>query len=285
MRKDVIYAESPAWRAVIERADQIIGGAECRIVKDEGRTRAGVITIEGMPPAFIKRTAVPSRGRGMAARAFGSRARRALGGAQILRAARILHPRPLAAMDLTEGGAVRASYLLCEALTDADTLSRFALGPRGVKARDARRRRRILDAVAREVRRMHDAGVYTLDLQETNVMVAGGEAGAFRVYFIDLEDIRRARSVSWNRRMLNLVHLDRSIGRFLCRAARLAFLYSYLGSRPERGDARRIVREITALRAEVERRHARRAGRRAGASQPRAAGTTRSRAQRNPAAS
>jgi Lipopolysaccharide kinase (Kdo/WaaP) family len=283
MRKDVIYAESAAWRALIERADEILGGAGCRIVKDEGRTRAGVITVEGMPPAFIKRTTIASRGRGLAARAFGSRARRALSGAQILRAARIPHPRPLAAMDLTEGGAVRASYLASEALVGADTLSRFALGARGVKARDARRRRRILDAVAREVRRMHDAGVYTLDLQETNVMVAEGDGGGFRVYFIDLEDIRRARSVSWKRRMLNLVHLDRSIGRFLCRAARLAFLYSYLGSKPERAEGRRIVREIIALRGEVERRHARRPAGNTGGSQPRAARIARTR--RNQAAS
>ncbi len=284
MRMDVIYAESAAWRAVIERADEILAGAECRIVKDEGRTRAGIVVLKGMPPAFIKRTTISSRGHGIAARALGSRARRALGGAQILRAARIPHPRPLAAMDLTEGGAVRASYLVSVALVGADTLSRFALGPRGVKGRDARRRRRILDAVAREVRRMHDAGVYTLDLQETNVMVAEDETGGFRVYFIDLEDIRRARSVSWQRRMLNLVHLDRSIGRFLCRAARLAFLYSYLGSRPDRGEVRRIVGEIGAIRAAVEGRHARRAARRAGGSELRAAGTARAHPQQYPAA-
>lgn len=271
MRKDVIYAESAEWRAMIERADELMDSASCRIVKDEARTRAGIVTVEGMPPVFIKRTAVPTRGRGIAARAFGSRARRALRGARILAAARIPHPRPLAAMDLTEGGAVRASYLMSEAMVDGDTLSRFALGPRGIKGRDARRRRRILDAVAREVRRMHDAGVYTLDLQETNVMVAEGTApGEYRVCFIDLEDIRRARSVSWNRRKLNLVHLDRSIGRFLCRAARLAFLYSYLGAKPGRGDARRIVRELTAMREDVARRHARR---RAAASRSHAAAT------------
>jgi hypothetical protein len=188
-------------------------------------------------------------------------------------------------MDVTEGGAVRASYLIAEALVGADTLSRFALGPGGIKGRDARRRRRILDAVARQVRRMHDAGVYTLDLQETNVMVAAGDGGEFRVYFIDLEDIRSAHRVSWKRRMLNLVHLDRSIGRFLCRAARLAFLYEYLREKPARDDARRIVREILAIRAEVERRHARRTAGRATLSPPGALRATRSRRDHSPAAS
>jgi hypothetical protein len=270
MRKDVIFAESSAWRAAIGRAEELLASPGCRIVKDEGSTRAGIIALDGLPPAFVKRTEIASRGRGIAARALGSRARRALAGARILDSAGLPHPKPLAAMDLMRGGAVRASYFISEALIGADTLSRFALGPRGVKARDARRRRRILDSVARAVRNMHDAGVYTLDLQETNVMVADDGAGGFRIYFIDLEDIRRAAIVSWRRRMLNLVHLDRSIGRFLCRAARLAFLYAYLGSRPDRSEARRIVGELLELRDEVERRHARRAAGRAAAPRSRA---------------
>jgi hypothetical protein len=52
----------------------------------------------------------------------------------------------------------------------------------------------------------------------------------------------------------NLVHLDRSIGRFLCRAARLDFLYSYLGHRPDRTSARRIVSEIISARHAIDRR-------------------------------
>ncbi|MGB6089958.1 MAG: lipopolysaccharide kinase InaA family protein, partial [Candidatus Binataceae bacterium] len=158
-------------------------------------------------------------------------------------------------------GAVRASYLISEALLEADSLSRFALGPGEVKGRDARRRRRILAAVAREVKRMHDAGIYTRDLQETNVMVADDGAEGFRVWFIDLEDFRRERGnggVSRERRIRNLVHLDRSIGRFLCRAARLAFLYDYLGARPERGEARRMVRDILAMRSRIDSGRARR---------------------------
>jgi hypothetical protein len=146
-----------------------------------------------------------------------------------------------------------------EALLDGDTLSRFALGPGQIKGRDARRRRRILDNVARQIRRIHDARLYTRDLQETNVMVADDEGQGFRVWFLDLEDFRRLRRLGWPQRARNLIHLDRSIGRFLCRAARLAFLYAYLGGKPARADARRIVRELLVLRAQMDRRHARRA--------------------------
>jgi tRNA A-37 threonylcarbamoyl transferase component Bud32 len=113
------------------------------------------------------------------------------------------------------------------------------------------RRIAIFRAVAREVRRMHDAGIYTRDLQETNIFVGEAPAGGFRVSFLDLEDFRRIRRVTDRRRWTNLVHLDRSVGRFMSRAARLDFLYAYLGGRPQREDARRIVREIVALKIAV----------------------------------
>src|ERR1700684_4382061 len=181
--------------------------------------------------------------RGMIARIGGSRAKRSLAGAAMLEQHGLAHPEPLAAMDSYKAGAIRASYLVSRALVNADSLSRFMLGPGEIKGRDVHRRKQISDTVAAQVRRLHESGLYTRDLQETNIMVEENHGGGFNVYFIDLEDFRRAPKVSWDRRILNLVHLDRSIGRFLCRAARLDFLYSYLGRRPDRAAARKMVAE------------------------------------------
>ena len=103
-------------------------------------------------------------------------------------------------------------------------------------------------------------------------MVEQNDSGGFNVYFIDLEDFRRAANVSWDRRMLNLVHLDRSIGRFLCRAARLDFLYSYLGYRPDRAAARKMVAEVKAARDAIDRRKRARHARRPSASSLRSRG-------------
>ena len=258
MRTHVLYAREPRWREIAERAEELIQGPAFRPIKSEGRTIAGVLTLPGGVRVFIKKSSSNSWLRGLMMPIAGSPAIRALKGASILDHAGIPHPRPLSASQTTGRGAVLASYLVSEALLDGDTLSRFALGPGEIKGRDARRRRRILDTVAREVRRIHDAGIYTRDLQETNVMVADAEGGKFRVWFLDLEDFRRMRRVGWPHRMRNLIHLDRSIGRFLCRAARLAFLYAYLGARPERADARRIVNELLAMRTHMERSRRRR---------------------------
>jgi hypothetical protein len=254
MRIVVLHARAPEWRAVIERADELIGSLNFRALKSEGRTRAGFLYIRGADPAFIKRVDIPSWIGGIYSRLRGSRAARSLAGAAMLSARGFAHPEPLAAMDSYRLGAIRASYVLSRALPRADTLSRFALGPNEIKGRDVRRRKRISDTVAKEVRRLHDAGLYTRDLQETNIMVEDDESGGFRVYFIDLEDFRQAATVSWERRILNLVHLDRSIGRFLCRAARLDFLYAYLGKRPTRAEARRVVAEVMASRTAIDQR-------------------------------
>ena len=254
MRSVVLYARSAEWRAVIERSDAMMASSDFRAVKSEGRTLAGFVELRNADPVFLKRVEIASWSRGIYARIRGSRAARSLAGASMLGARGFAHPEALAAMDSRRFGAVRASYILSRAILRGDTLSRFALGPGEIKGRDVRRRKRISDTVAKEVRRLHDSGLYTLDLQETNIMVEDDGAGGFKVYLIDLEDFRHAATVSWERRVMNLVHLDRSIGRFLCRAARLDFLYAYLGKRPARAEARKIVAEILASRATIDRR-------------------------------
>src|SRR6202521_4157899 len=254
MRTVVLYARSPDWREIVERADELMASSDFRGLKSEARTRAGVIEVPGAGPAFIKRVEVPSWSRGVFERIRGSRAARSLAGAAMLKAHGLAHPEPLAAMDLYQAGAIRASYLVSNALINADSLSRFMLGPGEIKGRNVHRRKQISDAVAAQVRRLHESGLYTRDLQETNIMVEENQAGGFNVYFIDLEDFRRAAKVSWDRRILNLVHLDRSIGRFLCRAARLDFFYSYLGHKPDRATARKIVAEVKAAREAIDRR-------------------------------
>ena len=254
MRTVVLYARSPDWRAVVERADELMASSDFRVLKSEARTLAGFLEVPGAGSAFIKRVEVSSWSRGVYARLRGSRASRSLAGAAMLKEYGFAHPEPLAAMDLYQTGAIQASYLVSRALTNADSLSRFMLGSGEIKGRNVHRRKQISDAVAAQIRRLHESGLYTRDLQETNIMVEENESGGFKVYFIDLEDFRRVATVSWNLRILNLVHLDRSIGRFLCRAARLDFLYSYLGHRPDRVTARKMIAEVKAARESIDRR-------------------------------
>jgi len=252
MRRIVLYARTPELRRAIELAPALINLPSFVALKDQGRTLAGFVEIEGFGRAFIKRARVETFFHGMFERIGGSRAMRTLRGASALSVDCIPHPRPLAAMEIRGvAGEVRESFVMLEALEQGDTLSRYALGPQEILGRNVTRRSAIFRAVAREVRRMHDTGIFTRDLQETNIFITEREPGVFRVSFLDLEDFRRMRRLSDQHRWTNLVHLDRSVGRFMCRAARLDFLYAYLGGAPARDEARRIVREILSLKSAI----------------------------------
>src|SRR5579863_551779 len=105
MRTVVLYARSPQWHAVAERADELMASADFRVLKSEARTRAGFIDIPGAGPAFIKRVEVSSWIRGVVARISGSRAKRSLAGAAMLEAHGLAHPEPLAAIEVYQAGA------------------------------------------------------------------------------------------------------------------------------------------------------------------------------------
>ena len=258
MHKRVLYAADPRWAAMAERLDLLMADGGFRTLKDEARTRAGLLKGPDGAWVFVKRVRTGSWARGLIASARGSRVRRWLEGAAMLSAAGFNRPTPLAALEVRHAGAVSESYLVCEALNDATVLSGAVLG--GGKVHFGFRRS-LLSAVAREVRRLHDAGLYTLDLQETNLMVQERDGAPPRISFVDLEDFRHVRSVSWHRRLLNLVHLDRSIGRFLNRSARLRCLYDYLGASTQGRERRRFVGQFWQLRDELENRSRARATR------------------------
>jgi tRNA A-37 threonylcarbamoyl transferase component Bud32 len=249
MRGHILFAASPEWHRLGEQLPGLVDSSHFECIKAAARTRAGFL-VSAEYPAFVKRVDSGGYVRGLLGRLFASRGQRALRGARILTAGGFAHPRPLLILQTLKVGSIRASYVVAEPLRAALVLSRFALG----RARPPSLRRRVSQLVGAEIRRLHAAGIYTRDLQETNLMIEERNA-QLMLYFVDFEDIRRVRKVSFEQRMRNLVHLDRSVGRFASRAQRLRFLYDYLGRRPTREEARRLVRQYGAVRARVERRH------------------------------
>jgi len=253
----VIYADSARWRSLIGDAAPLIESDAFTVRKKEGKTLAGILALPDGSRVFLKRTEVVSRAAGVMRRFIGSRASWAIRGARMLREAGFRCAKPLAAMNEIRGGAIVSSYLMSELLDRAQILSIFSLGYHSERLCEIARLRMIAQALAREVRRLHDSGFYTLDLQQTNIMVEDSGAGPV-FYFLDLEDFRRAIRVSERRRFLNLVHLDRSIGRHVWRSTRLDFLYKYAGRPASRAERRELVRRYMRVRTSVESSHARR---------------------------
>ncbi len=260
MRQHLLYAGSPEWAAIVRRGDALMAASEFRTVKDEAKTRAGLASIGGQA-IFIKRFETNSWAEGLIERIRGSRAARSLKGAAILADAGFARPAPIAALETRFAGSVRASFLLSDALGEARPLSLFVDRRLGAARRDFRWRREVSRRVAGEVRRLHESGLFSSDLQETNLMLERGRDG-LRIYFVDLDGFRRLGRVSWRRRERNLIQLDRSAGRFLSRAERLRFLYDYLGGRPARDRARKLVGGLLKRRGHKEREYQRRRKRR-----------------------
>jgi lipopolysaccharide kinase (Kdo/WaaP) family protein len=257
MHVRVLYARSAEYAELFRRVEELTNTPAFDCVKDEHRTRAGFLTLADGRRVFVKRFSAGSWPRGVWERIRGSRARRSLRGAALIKSGGSLCPDAYGAAEMHSAIAIRASYLISEALTGAKTFSAFLGYKRRPRGQEFRRRVRILRAVAQEVRRLHDAGLFTSDLQETNLMLEE-VAGNLRIYFVDLDGFRRLRRVGTRKRDRNLVQLDRSVGRFLTRAARLRFLYAYLGARPHREDARSMVARLLGLRAlkDAERKRA-----------------------------
>ena len=150
-------------------------------------------------------------------------------------------------MDDQRSGAVRASYLVSEALLEAADPESFRARARGRSTPRVRAPQISLGCtrigVAPDARRRH------LHPRPPGNQPHGRAArrcdAAF--YFLDLEDFRRgATACRSDAGSLNLVHLDRSIGSFVSRAGRLDFLYAYLGSKLDRAATPESARGVSA---------------------------------------
>jgi hypothetical protein len=248
MASRVLYASSPDWAVRGERLDELLANPDFRALKKTSRTLAGIAQVDGVE-VFVKRVASVSWVKGFVTRVCGSRAKRTIRGAQILQRTEFSHPRLIAAFERRQCGSVRTSYVVIEYLHRPKILSRLALAD----GRDFRWRRWLSERLAQTIRSLHDAGCYTRDLQETNLMLEAQGSG-LKIYFTDLEDFRRLPWVSARLRMLNLIHLDRSIGRFVSRAHRLRFLYNYLDRTPGKAETRALVAHLQRIRERIERR-------------------------------
>ena len=86
--------------------------------------------------------------------------------------------------------------------------------------------------LARQVRRLHDAGFDHRDLKFANLLVAADPADA-RIWFLDLDGVRVWRSLPRRRAVQNLARINVSslVVDLVSDSDRLRFLKWYLGDR------------------------------------------------------
>ena len=187
----------------------------------------------------------------------GSAARRAWQGAQLLQAAGIPIPRPLAVVEKRFAGVVRESFYVSEALLSQNPLNVYW---REHQIRWSwQRRRAFLRTLAEFFRRLHDAGIYVGDLKDENLFVEEQDETHWKFYIVDLDRVIQQQPLTQQRCFKNLIQLERTLGRHAQATERLFFFYHYLGMPlPARPQRRELVFQLLRLREQKDREYARR---------------------------
>jgi len=170
----------------------------------------------------------------------GGRPIRELRAAVAARRAGVAVPEPVAVRATRAAGIFRRFTTVTLEIEGASNL--LTLAPR----LSGPEKRRTIERVAGEMRRLHEAGIYHGDLTLQNILANGA-----KVYFIDLDKalLRPRREESLDR--MNLSRLNRSVEKLfgsrgcVTRTDRLRFLRCYLGDpAAPAGDARKRLREL-----------------------------------------
>lgn len=226
---------------------QLLDAPGARFVKDHRRTAVAAVSVGGSE-VFVKRFKPYAWYRRLEWAALGTPARRCWERSAELERAGFRVPLPLAFSETRRFGLAADSYFVTAAIAGAESAGRFWRA-RGARM-PIRERAVLLRALAAELRRFHDDGFYSRDSNADNFLIRERGGGAADVYFLEVENVRRLRSVSERRRMNNLVQLYRPVRRELRRLDRLRFLRAYRGL-PLR-EARDWLKELSALEAAKE---------------------------------
>jgi hypothetical protein len=188
---------------------------------------------------------------------LGSPARRAWQGAQLLQAAGVLTPRPLAVAEKRYAGVVRESFYVSEALLTQVPLNIYW------RERQSRwsweHRCAFLRTLAEFFRTLHATGLYVGDLKDENLFVEEQGETRWKFYIVDLDRVTQHRPLHRQRRFKNIIQLERTLGRSARMSERLSFFYHYLGTPlPPRDQRRALVTQLLRLRGQKDREYARR---------------------------
>jgi len=110
-------------------------------------------------------------------------------------------------------GPVYRCRLVSKEISGAIDLMELLLNPE--KNKLVVRKRQIIDKVAKAVKEMHDAGIYHADLHLKNILVQSAAGGKVNVYMIDLDKSQQYEKISFNKRMRNIMRLDRSVEKMI----------------------------------------------------------------------
>lgn len=249
----------PGWRDAylcpLLDPDALACAPGARVLQRSRLNRVVSITLD-KNPLVLKLFEEGPWGRWLQSLVLGSAARRAARSARRLKEAGFSAPDVVAVLEKGRLLSFRKSCLLV-ALISGPTVEEIweRLAPP--------RRRRMAEQLGAYVRSLHLAGLYPQDLRAAN-LIASARGEDWRFVLVDLDRVRSYRSLSFKRRIKNLVQLNRSVGRRARAPERMRFLLAYAGG-SSKGERRRIAAAVAELSERKESEYNRReAGARGG---------------------
>jgi serine/threonine protein kinase len=244
---------------MLRDADQLFADPRCEIIKDQRKIKVGRLSLEinGRPQVlFIKRYNRYSLRQRFVSPFVQSGALRSLRGAEILRAADIQIPTPVAAVENRDHLAVSKSFFITEELSGGKTVDAYWLEELAkIYDRVAMmRRRKFLVQLGHLFGTLHGKGIYHNDLKDANILaVAEHQSDSVKLFLLDLEGVKRYGRLSSDRRLKNLVQINRTFGRYLRRPEKLLFLLAYMnGSFVDKQIRHHLIQRIARESARID---------------------------------
>lgn len=238
-REVLRHVQEHQTRSASAAPDALKSGPRGSVARARLRTRAGEVEVA------IKLFRRRGLRRALTHRLTGSRARRALLGAERIAALGLRTPEVLAIAERRERGLDREGVLVVRFLSDARPLQEELRHLAG-REQAALTLARLLGT---ELGTLHAAGVHHPDLKVSNIMVRPGPTLAW----IDLDALVPPKRLSFRRRVRALGQLEaytRFLAPWVAKSARGAFLDAYLARDPGAAPRRAALERGAAAWAE-----------------------------------
>lgn len=174
-----------------------------------------------------------------------SRARKSWIAANGLLARKISTPKSIALIEDQRGWLWKESFFINEYLPQAERLNHYVLktfskAPPGQE----KRRKEFLSRLAREIRKIHEKGIYHADLKSDNILVEEKSDGGWKFVFVDLDRVAFKKKVSIKKRIINLAQINASVADCITIADRMRFFREYARGTPFFSQRKRFYQRI-----------------------------------------
>jgi len=236
------------FNAAFEEYRKARGQGKIRIIKEQPKSSVSLLTIPwngGEQTICIKEFSYPGLFYALRSSFRKSRAMKSWVGANGLRVRGFSTPEALALCEERKGGILKRSILLLEYLDGVEELNdyilkSFDLPPSPEKAV---KKKKFIECLSREIRRLHAQGIYQADLKSNNILVKEKDGG-WEFFFIDLDRIRLGQKLSYQERVKNLAQVNASVADCITISDRLQFFRSYAARTPLLLQKKNIYRNV-----------------------------------------